>query len=429
MARTKKPPTNVRWNAGRKTYELVKRDRRLRGGRVSLSLSTSDLEEASTRRQDFLTLLEAGRRGVIEALRAGTVHWSDVRRAIRDGDYTELQTSLVPVPTLGEAKAMLLKDVRGKKHLRASTAAVYDRFLTHIVNDFGGATPLDALSTDQVRDWLRAPKWGRPGRNKTPKVWSANTQVMARTVGKRLYDFQIERLAEQAERQKTVPPIRKNPFDGTEARRESGTRVEFLRPEEWQKVSAAAEGLPEHAVVALGTLAGLRLGEIANLRTDLDIDWEKRVLRIQPRPGQYEWKPKTARSVRTVPISPELYRILSHHRAKFAGTLYFIVSAERDRPLVQETLRSWVRRVLEAAGIRYGQKADALTAHSLRHTFASWAVQADVQLLKVAKVMGDRPEEVARTYAHLLPDDLDAVTDAVDKAARKSAKRTAEDAD
>ena len=55
----------------------------------------------------------------------------------------------------------------------------------------------------------------------------------------------------------------------------------------------------------------------------------------------------------------------------------------------------------------YGRdRGDGATFHTLRHTFASWLVQKDVQLMKVAKLMGDNTEVVEKTYAHLMPKDL-----------------------
>lgn len=44
--------------------------------------------------------------------------------------------------------------------------------------------------------------------------------------------------------------------------------------------------------------------------------------------------------------------------------------------------------------------------HDLRHTFASWLVQAGVSILEVSKLLGHSTIEVTMRYAHLAPDSL-----------------------
>lgn len=48
-----------------------------------------------------------------------------------------------------------------------------------------------------------------------------------------------------------------------------------------------------------------------------------------------------------------------------------------------------------------------MTAHVMRHTFASIAVQSNVSIYKVARWMGDGVEVVEKHYAHLAPQDVD----------------------
>ena len=48
-----------------------------------------------------------------------------------------------------------------------------------------------------------------------------------------------------------------------------------------------------------------------------------------------------------------------------------------------------------------------VTAHVMRHTFASLLVQAGVSIYKVARWMGDGVEVVEKHYAHLAPQDRD----------------------
>jgi len=53
------------------------------------------------------------------------------------------------------------------------------------------------------------------------------------------------------------------------------------------------------------------------------------------------------------------------------------------------------------------QKLKWVTAHVMRHTFASLLVQANVSIFKVARWMGDGVEVVEKHYAHLAPQDRD----------------------
>lgn len=53
------------------------------------------------------------------------------------------------------------------------------------------------------------------------------------------------------------------------------------------------------------------------------------------------------------------------------------------------------------------KKMEHVTAHVMRHTFASLLVQNNVSVFKVARWLGDGVEVVERHYAHLAPQDLD----------------------
>src|SRR5690606_29086228 len=118
----------------------------------------------------------------------------------------------------------------------------------------------------------------------------------------------------------------------------------------------------------------------------------------QPRDGIYTWQPKTANSVRSLRIGDELARIVQEHiDAGYSGERYLITTPGQDRPIHPSTLALWTENAFEAAGIAYGRAGDALTFHSLRHTFASWLVQRDVQLKKVALLLGNTTDQVDRT--------------------------------
>jgi integrase len=186
-------------------------------------------------------------------------------------------------------------------------------------------------------------------------------------------------------------------------------------------LSEHTRGKPERALYGLGCLAGLRQQEAAHLRTGIDVDLAAREIRVQPRTGDDEWGTKTEGSVRVVPVSDELLLILDEHvRLGFAGERYFVHPAIADRPLGSSTIATWTRRDMEAVGLRYGRHVgDALTFHSLRHTFASWLVQRREPIPVVADLIGDDPVMVLKVYGHHSPSDRTSAIASIDRAVRE----------
>lgn len=60
----------------------------------------------------------------------------------------------------------------------------------------------------------------------------------------------------------------------------------------------------------------------------------------------------------------------------------------------------WFRDACKKTGIQ------DFRFHDLRHTFASWLVQADVNLYNVQKLLGHKDFKMTQRYAHLAPDNL-----------------------
>jgi integrase len=59
-----------------------------------------------------------------------------------------------------------------------------------------------------------------------------------------------------------------------------------------------------------------------------------------------------------------------------------------------------------------------VTFHTLRHTYASWAVMAGVPLYVVAKALGHRTLTMTARYSHLAPDSHRAAFEAVAQASK-----------
>jgi integrase len=72
--------------------------------------------------------------------------------------------------------------------------------------------------------------------------------------------------------------------------------------------------------------------------------------------------------------------------------------------LVPKSSNGWFTRAMKAAGVQ------AITPHDLRHTCASLAVSAGVNVLALARMLGHKdPSVTLRVYADLFDTDLDAV--------------------
>jgi integrase len=278
-----------------------------------------------------------------------------------------------------------------------ATYRVYSGMCRALEKKFGKTTSLDAIDADAAEAFLHGPQQkGQP--------WQVGGQRTATHLFRRVWK---------------VGHARTQPWADVALPKKRKVRVAFLKPAEWQALSARHEGLPVHAMLALGCLAGLRLGEMVNLRRDIDVDMDRRVLHIQPRVGEFAWKPKSDNGVRDIPMSAELHRILMQHiEDGYAGERYFIRTDRDDSRVSKSWYAREVRAAFERVGIRWGIAGDGLTTHSLRHTFASWLAQNDVQLLKIARLLGDTVKTVVLYYAHLLPEDLSRAVAVIDTVAR-----------
>ncbi|MGB8501126.1 tyrosine-type recombinase/integrase, partial [Mycobacterium sp.] len=95
-------------------------------------------------------------------------------------------------------------------------------------------------------------------------------------------------------------------------------------------------------------------------------------------------------------------------RGKALGDLVF---AGRDGSYLPrpKSTNGWFIRAVKAAGVQ------AITPHDLRHTCASIAISAGVNVLALSRMLGHTSAKITLdTYADLFDTDLDAVAAALD---------------
>ena len=394
-------------------------------GRFAISARTTSKPEFRQRDAAIRQLIKAGEWGILERIiTPGTerLHIATVQREVAAGNLDALR----PKAPLGKGPAPLFVGATVDRMLRTKAAirsegtekvarltcmqleaalgVVRDR-RGRILEDVEFTDP--AITTERLEAWLHGPKQGG-------KPWMPRTQVVRHAYAQQLWDMAIRQEAESAEREDRKARLTRNPWKHIEPGQITATRVIFLTAPERDSLLRTLAGRPLAAFMAVAYHAGLRLGEAVNLRTGIDVDLEAGLLRIQPRPGEHDWKPKTRRGTREVPINATLRKLLEEHvAAGYAGARYFFRVPSADRPLGDTTARNWWISAYEAAGIKWGRgDVDAVTFHTGRHSFASLLVQKGWSPLIVAELIGDKYEEVVRTYGHLSPRNLvDAVRD------------------
>lgn len=406
--RRNRGPTGLVWRDKRAYFD--RRHRRFRNGRLAISLRTDDPDVAFERHGCLVQLMHRGDWGVLEAIRSGDMEIVDAMKALRDGDMQSLRRLGAESPRMGPAVARFLERKRATR--AAGTVTGYQFRLSSFVAEVGADLPMCDITSEEARAYLQRPKDSAKG-----KPWAPATQETNRVTLSAVWSMVMEEEAEELERRGVQPSIRSNPWTGLEMPEVRPTRAVFLTPGEWRTLDASMTGQAYRGFLACAFLAGLRQGEIAHLRTGVDVDLGKdAVIRVQSRKGSRPWKPKTRRGERNVPITPALTKILREHiRLGLAGARYIFHVPRKDEPLPSWAAVRWTREAYEGAGIKYGRAGDGLTLHSGRHTYASWLAQDGVSLNVVAKLLGDTLKVTSETYAHLVPDTFRAAVSYIEK--------------
>ncbi len=153
---------------------------------------------------------------------------------------------------------------------------------------------------------------------------------------------------------------------------ESSERHEYLTPEQVKALAAKADPLTADMIL-FAALTGLRLGEMLPLKPE-QIRGDLLILDANTKSGR----------PRGVPLPPEAARIAQRLPWGVSG------SQLRDRFL----------KARSAAGMPH------IRWHDLRHTYASWLVQAGQPMTAVRDLLGHSSLAVTHRYAHLAPADL-----------------------
>jgi len=382
----------LRQHPERKTYSADIKHRTF--GRVHLALRTKVKSIATTRHAALQLLLDSGEpvRDIVQALRAEKITIEAVAECVRaQRPFDVLRPSTWP--TLQAAVDMLTDAQYAKEDGAENTARSSEVALKHATEYFGADTPIESITFEQVtayKEYLR----GKELHSNTVKLYLIKFGA--------LFTYLQKRETKRAAQQRRVPAVLFSPLDREDhVPADVKTRKRFLSEGEAERLLAVAPA-DFKAAVALGLFAGLRVGEVGMLRTGIDVDMENGVIFVQARDG---WKPKYGKN-REIPISSALEPYLEAHLARRGGHGGYLFPGRGEGAATgRSNLFLTFRRVVDDAELSRNRKdPEAVSFHTLRHTFASWLVMAGADLFTVARLMGHTTTtQIEATYAHLSP--------------------------
>nr|WP_312990927.1 tyrosine-type recombinase/integrase [Brevundimonas diminuta] len=282
-------------------------------------------------------------------------------------------------------------DPAAKKAL-VKSIPTYSELATKHLESFKGRK-----SYEDVESVIRVhilPRWGK----------TRLTDMNSRTVGQWLAEKRAQGLAPASVEKIRVilgrsfvlgaswdiPGTERNPARGIPRAPIRNARERFLTAEEAARLKeavAASQNTQLQHIVGLLLLTGARLRELLDAKWE-DVDVERRSWFI---PDSKTGKP------RYVPLSTAAVAIIEA-LPRFNGCPWLIPNPESRKPFV--SIKHGWQNAIKAA------KLPGLRLHDLRHSAASFLVNAGVDLFAVGKVLGHANYQSTQRYAHLANDTL-----------------------
>ncbi|NYI75486.1 tyrosine-type recombinase/integrase [Nocardioides panzhihuensis] len=309
------------------------------------------------------------------------------------------------VPTFGEYVEVYLANrrVRGCP-LESSTIRVHRSYLkTHILPTFA-KVPLDAITLQMADKWYDALD---PTKIKTRR----ECYSLARSIMK---------VATSA---RGPIPGRPNPFDIRGAGSGTSPKRDRIASGEELKIILATIREDWRAMVLLATWAGLRFGELCELRGyDVDLDAGKirirRAVSKDEHGKPYVKGPKSEAGADDVRIPKSVVpAIRDHLDTHVADPDDLVFPSTGGVHLDQKTFKTAIAGWYDA---RDAAKADDLRFHDLRATGATLLAQAGATEAEVMMFLRDSTPSAAQRYVRATQSRMDKLTDRLSKVAKAS---------
>jgi integrase len=187
--------------------------------------------------------------------------------------------------------------------------------------------------------------------------------------------------------------LTRSPADGLgpqeRPKQRNARKVEVLDSDQLARLVAAASTERWKVALGLAGYAGLRLGEIRGLRwSAIDLDGGAIHVTTSMSVDGTPQATKTEAGNRTVPLVPALRRLLVQWqlRSPRSRPNDLVVCTAEGRPVQERNVRRALDEAKEAAGL--DTTAGRLSAHSLRHSFASVLATSGLAPTTLSRIVG-----------------------------------------
>ncbi|MGN0606967.1 MAG: tyrosine-type recombinase/integrase [Oscillospiraceae bacterium] len=290
-------------------------------------------------------------------------------------------------------------EVYTKRTVKQSTAVSYHGYINgHIVPHIG-SYKLSELNTDIFQRFFNAQSdnGSLKGGGLSPKTLSNISRMIHKSMQKAL----------------ELELIKKNYVEFIELPKQEAPEMRVLTVYEQKLLMIELSHSKEKLAfgVYLSLALGIRLGEVLGLRWS-DIDTKNGIVHIRRTVNRLPTldssaktelvvgTPKSKKSVRDIPINDELCKEIISYNAKTNHLVYndnYLLRSSIGGPAEPKTLQDTFKCILKDAGI-----ADA-NFHSLRHTFATRAIEKGVDVKTLSVLLGHSSVNFTLDrYAHVL---------------------------
>lgn len=320
-------------------------------------------------------------------------------------------------------------EVYAKPGIKPSTYTSYKTYVNGHIKPYFRKTKLQDIQPDMLQQFINSKSTGgrldgKSGGNSAKTV--LNIRNMIHAALKQAY---INGL------------VNRNAADFVKAPKQQKKEMRVLTVDEQEALIAAANNDKYGCPIVLALYTGMRIGEVLALkREDVCLDKDEAVIHVRTSikreykdssTADYEVfndsednktvlmrsTPKTFSSKRDIPLVPEAAEVLVRqleiiaNDKENAGMAYsdygFIFANAIGQPFDQRTYADHFNRIAAAAGIekviQLGTNDVSVGFHTLRHTFATRAVENGMDILVLSRILGhSSPTTTLNKYGHVL---------------------------